>query len=227
MSAHASTGRGWCAGRIRRSGTDGRPGVQGGSSGAPSPLRPHSPPLPHEIPAAPESRYNSFAIPRVLPCWLHIKRRHHPIPDGQWDRALSSRSPSRPPTPTAVRAGGRVLTQVLYSNQRRARKRLPFDKLMSARLNRTPVRGWPVARGWGHGRPEPRRLRRSPRALAFGASASFSPASVSGSTTMTVTTGASMPAGTYTIPVTAATNGISHTTQVTLVVQPSDAAAGR
>jgi hypothetical protein len=33
-----------------------------------------------------EPTYNHEAIPPVLPCWLHIKRRHHRILDGQWGR---------------------------------------------------------------------------------------------------------------------------------------------
>ena len=58
-------------------------------------------------------------------------------------------------------------------------------------------------------------------ALPSGVTAAFQPTSVTGpgSTQMSVTTSTSTPAGTYPISVTAAGGGISHTTQVTLVVQ--------
>jgi hypothetical protein len=56
--------------------------------------------------------------------------------------------------------------------------------------------------------------------LPSGATASFVPASVSGSgsSTLTVTTSSSTPAGTYTLGITGATATLSHTVSVTLVV---------
>ncbi|HXN94269.1 MAG TPA: hypothetical protein VN879_07185, partial [Candidatus Acidoferrales bacterium] len=56
--------------------------------------------------------------------------------------------------------------------------------------------------------------------LPSGASASFSPASVTGSgnSTMTVTTSTSTPAGTYTITVTGTSGSLSHSTTVSLTV---------
>ena len=56
--------------------------------------------------------------------------------------------------------------------------------------------------------------------LPAGATASFNPASVavSGTSTMTVTTSASTPAGTYTLTITGASGAIVHSTTVTLVV---------
>jgi hypothetical protein len=56
--------------------------------------------------------------------------------------------------------------------------------------------------------------------LPSGASASFSPTSISGSgsSTMAVTTSGSTPAGTYTLTITGASGSLSHKTSVTLVV---------
>ena len=57
--------------------------------------------------------------------------------------------------------------------------------------------------------------------LPSGASASFSPTSVTGngSSTMTVSTGVATPAGTYTVTVTGTSGALVHSTTVTLVVQ--------
>jgi Domain of unknown function (DUF1929)/Legume lectin domain/Chitobiase/beta-hexosaminidase C-terminal domain/PKD domain len=62
--------------------------------------------------------------------------------------------------------------------------------------------------------------------LPSGATASFSPTSVSnsGSSVLTVSTGASTPAGVYTIAVTATSSPLSHVTIATLVVQSVGAA---
>jgi uncharacterized membrane protein len=59
--------------------------------------------------------------------------------------------------------------------------------------------------------------------LPTGAAASFSPTSVSGSTasTMTVTTSASTPAGTYHVTITGTSGSLQHTVQTTLVVSAS------
>ncbi|HUZ47753.1 MAG TPA: hypothetical protein VMW54_14040 [Terriglobia bacterium] len=59
--------------------------------------------------------------------------------------------------------------------------------------------------------------------LPNGANASFSPSTVSGSgtTTMSVTTSASTPAGTYPLTITGSSGSLSHTTGVTLVVNVS------
>jgi uncharacterized membrane protein len=55
--------------------------------------------------------------------------------------------------------------------------------------------------------------------LPAGASGTFNPSSTSGnSSTLTVTTGASTPAGTYQLTVRGTSGALSHTTQVTLVV---------
>jgi subtilisin family serine protease/uncharacterized membrane protein YkoI len=56
--------------------------------------------------------------------------------------------------------------------------------------------------------------------LPFGAAASFSPGSVvgSGTSTMTVTTGPGTPVGSYPITITATGGGLSHTANVTLIV---------
>ena len=59
--------------------TGARRDVQSESSAGCLPPRPSSQP---ETPTSPESTYNRGAIPPVLPCWLHIKREHHPIQDG-------------------------------------------------------------------------------------------------------------------------------------------------
>ena len=58
--------------------------------------------------------------------------------------------------------------------------------------------------------------------LPSGASATFNPASVtgSGSSTMSVTTSTSTPAGTYTLTVTGTSGSLVHSTTVTLVVNP-------
>ena len=58
--------------------------------------------------------------------------------------------------------------------------------------------------------------------LPSGASASFTPASISGagSSTLSVTTAASTPTGTHTLTVTGASGSLSHSTNVTLVVNP-------
>lgn len=58
--------------------------------------------------------------------------------------------------------------------------------------------------------------------LPSGASASFNPTSVtgSGSSTMSVTTGTSTPAGTYTLTITGTSGTLVHSTTVTLVVNP-------
>jgi subtilase family serine protease len=60
--------------------------------------------------------------------------------------------------------------------------------------------------------------------LPSGASANFSPGSVngSGSSSLTVTTSASTPAGTYTITITGTSGALLHTTTVTLVVGTPD-----
>jgi hypothetical protein len=57
--------------------------------------------------------------------------------------------------------------------------------------------------------------------LPSGATASFTPSSVSGSgsSTMTVNTSSSTPAGTYTLTITASSGTVTHSTQVQLVVQ--------
>jgi len=62
--------------------------------------------------------------------------------------------------------------------------------------------------------------------LPTGASASFNPSSVtgSGSSTMSVTTSASTPAGTYTLTITGTSGSLVHSTTVTLVVNPAPAA---
>jgi kumamolisin len=62
--------------------------------------------------------------------------------------------------------------------------------------------------------------------LPSGANASFTPSSVSGSssTTMSVTTGSLTPAGTYPITITGTSGSLSHTTTVTLVVNASASA---
>jgi hypothetical protein len=59
--------------------------------------------------------------------------------------------------------------------------------------------------------------------LPSGASASFSPTSVtgSGSSTMSVTTSTSTPAGTYTVTITGTSGSLVHSTTVTLVVNPA------
>src|SRR5262249_21296873 len=59
--------------------------------------------------------------------------------------------------------------------------------------------------------------------LPTGASASFNPASVtgSGSSTMSVSTSASTPAGTYTLTITGTSGSLVHSTTVTLVVNPA------
>jgi hypothetical protein len=59
--------------------------------------------------------------------------------------------------------------------------------------------------------------------LPTGASASFNPASVtgSGSSTMSVTTTTSTPAGTYTVTITGTSGSLVHSTTVTLVVNPA------
>src|SRR5207244_496401 len=56
--------------------------------------------------------------------------------------------------------------------------------------------------------------------LPSGATASFSPASVtgSGSTTLSVTTSGTTPGGTYTLAITGTSGPVSHTVNVTLVV---------
>ena len=58
--------------------------------------------------------------------------------------------------------------------------------------------------------------------LPAGASAGFNPASVtgSGSSTMTVSTSGSTPTGTYTLTITATGGGLTHTTTVSLTVNP-------
>jgi uncharacterized membrane protein len=60
--------------------------------------------------------------------------------------------------------------------------------------------------------------------LPSGASASFSPTSVnvSGSSTLTVTTSASTPAGTYTVTITGTSGSLTHSTTVALVVNNAD-----
>lgn len=60
--------------------------------------------------------------------------------------------------------------------------------------------------------------------LPSGASASFNPASVngSGSSTLTVTTSSSTPAGTYTVTITGTSGSLTHSTTVTLVVNNAD-----
>ena len=59
--------------------------------------------------------------------------------------------------------------------------------------------------------------------LPAGATALFNPATVagSGSSTMTITTAASSPVGTYTVKVTGATATLSHSANVSLVVNPA------
>lgn len=59
--------------------------------------------------------------------------------------------------------------------------------------------------------------------LPAGASASFNPASVtgSGSSTMSVTTSATSPAGTYNLTITGTSGSLAHATTVTLVVNPA------
>jgi hypothetical protein len=61
--------------------------------------------------------------------------------------------------------------------------------------------------------------------LPTGASASFSPTSVtgSGSSTMSVSTSAATPAGTYTLTITGTSGSLVHSTTVTLVVNPAPA----
>ncbi len=56
--------------------------------------------------------------------------------------------------------------------------------------------------------------------LPSGVSASFNPTVSSSSTTMSVTTSSSTPAGTYTVAVTGTDGSLSHTVNVTLVVNP-------
>jgi hypothetical protein len=55
--------------------------------------------------------------------------------------------------------------------------------------------------------------------LPSGAAASFSPNPTTGSSTMTVTTSASTPAGSYPVTITGTSGALSHTTSVQLVVQ--------
>ena len=64
--------------------------------------------------------------------------------------------------------------------------------------------------------------------LPSGAGATFSPTSVtgSGSSTMTVTTGSTTPAGTYNLVVTASSGALTHSTTVTLVVNSSGGGGG-
>jgi uncharacterized membrane protein len=59
--------------------------------------------------------------------------------------------------------------------------------------------------------------------LPSGAGSTFNPTSVngSGSTTMSVTTGASTPTGTYPLTITGTSGSLSHTTQVALVINPA------
>jgi hypothetical protein len=59
--------------------------------------------------------------------------------------------------------------------------------------------------------------------LPSGAGATFAPASItgSGSSTMTVTTGAATPAGSYPVTITGTSGSLVHSTQVTLVVNPA------
>ncbi len=48
-------------------------------------------------PPTPESTYNSAAIPPVLPCCLHIKRRWHRMVRCTWDRAEDPAAEQAPP----------------------------------------------------------------------------------------------------------------------------------
>src|SRR5882672_6983739 len=78
MSDYHSSARVRCVGhsRCRRSGAG--HGARSESSDDSPPRRSSRP----ESPTTQESTYNLVAIPPVLPCWLHIKREHHPILDG-------------------------------------------------------------------------------------------------------------------------------------------------
>ena len=103
--------RGWiapdrCVGRIRCRCSAALLGVRRESAGDRS--RPRSSSR-LEIPTTRESTYNRAAIPPVLPCWLHIKREHHPILDGHVGSLLVIEAAEQTATPAAVRAGGRVL----------------------------------------------------------------------------------------------------------------------
>jgi len=59
--------------------------------------------------------------------------------------------------------------------------------------------------------------------LPSGATASFSPSSISGSgsSTLSVSTGCSTPAGAYTLAITGTSGSLSHSTSVTLIVNPA------
>jgi hypothetical protein len=60
--------------------------------------------------------------------------------------------------------------------------------------------------------------------LPAGASATFNPASItgSGSSTLSITTSSSTPAGTYTVTIAGASGTLSHSTTVTMIVPPPD-----
>src|SRR5438552_12645753 len=116
MSDPASIELARCVVRIHCRHSAARPAARSESSADSQPL-PRSRP---ESPATRESTYNRGAIPPVLPCWLHIKREHHPILDGEVGSFSLSRPPSRPPTQQRSAQAAGYYLKSLYSNRRTA-----------------------------------------------------------------------------------------------------------
>jgi len=79
MSDPDSIALGWCVDHSRCGCSGAHHAAQFELSGGRSLPCPSSRP---EIPTNQESTCNRAVIPPVLPCCVHIKREHHPIPDG-------------------------------------------------------------------------------------------------------------------------------------------------
>ncbi len=108
----APTARETSAGHSHCTDSDGGRSAQSESASDSSPRLPFSPLGRRGIRAVPESTYHRRAIPRVLPGCSTTRENDTGWSGAKWDRSTMSRPPSRPPTPPAVRAGGRVLPQI-------------------------------------------------------------------------------------------------------------------